>query len=84
MDIEITCKYCNYKKVKVVYNQNSLIDDKCDKCGDTNLEIRDLSKTKIDGYKGCKPFPEKKDSKKDSDYNVGDGDWPYDLIIGGD
>jgi hypothetical protein len=59
--------YCGHKWDKVVYNKQSIEDEKC-RCGDSNLKVRDLSVAKIDAYKGCPPFPPKKVDLNDWNY----------------
>ena len=78
MDVVINCQYCGYKTVKVIYNQKSLEDEICSKCGDRNLVIKELSKTKIDSYAGSPAFPE----KDKSDNCNPDAGWPWNT--GGD
>ena len=76
MQIELTCQYCNFKDIKDVYNPESLKNECCRKCGDRNVELRDLSATKIDAYKGCPPFPPK-EVKKDIDKYEDRSNWPW-------
>lgn len=60
MEIQLTCTYCD-KKWRLHAYSDSKIESKCPKCGDTNIVVKELDKTRIDGYIGCPPFPEKTD-----------------------
>lgn len=53
------CRYCNKKWEKNIY-AGSTTKEICSKCGDTNIDIRELSKTKIDSYIGCPAFKEER------------------------
>jgi hypothetical protein len=54
--LELTCKYCNYKWEISKYN---LVGHRrCPKCNDPNITSKDTDETKLDTYKGCKPFPQ--------------------------
>lgn len=61
MTLDLECTYCGFKWQKEVYAYQTTDQLKCENgnCKDSNLKIRDLSKTKIDTYKGCPPFPKK-------------------------
>jgi hypothetical protein len=80
LEVLIICQYCGHKTTKVIYNQKSLTDETCDKCDDKNLVVKELSKSKIDFYEGCPPFPEK--GVKDSESCNPDAGWPWSM--GGD
>lgn len=60
MNLIIECTYCGHKWEKPVYNKQSIEEEKCVRCGDSNLKVRDASVSKIDAYKGCPAFPPKK------------------------
>ena len=77
-NVVIICKYCGFEEIKVVYNKNSLVDQKCGKCGDTDLILKNAG-NKIDQYEGCPPFPEKGTKELENDDITG---WPH--IWGGD
>lgn len=78
MDIKLTCTYCDHETVKQVYSIHDLDNETCNKCGDRNLVIKDLAKTKIDTYRGSPPFVE----KKDEEIVTIDSGWPWNM--GGD
>ena len=63
MELALTCRYCGHKWEKTVY-ANVHIDDKCPKCDDRNIDVKELSKSKIDTYAGAPEFV-KKDKKED-------------------
>lgn len=71
MDIELECTYCGHKWEKTIYNKSSIESERCPKCKDASLKVRDLAKTKVDYYKGSPPFP----PGKDDDWNRGGGSW---------
>lgn len=52
----LTCKYCDYKFEVEYYSIASAQFDRCKKCGDKNLKIEEITKSKIDYYEGCPPF----------------------------
>lgn len=58
MELLFICRYCDHKWRKHVYS-NTVTDEKCLRCGDTNIDVKELSKARIDSYIGCPPFPEK-------------------------
>lgn len=39
-------------------------EEVCTKCGDSNIDVKELSKTKINTYLGCPPFPEEEKKKE--------------------
>lgn len=57
--MQLTCQYCNWKWRLHIYS-DSKIENKCNKCGDTNITVKELNKTRVDAYQGCPPFEEKK------------------------
>ena len=61
MKVSITCNYCGYTWMEVIYDKASLENKRCqdNNCRDSNLTIKDL-KGKVDQYEGCPPFPIKK------------------------
>lgn len=61
MKVQFTCRYCNHKWREDIYT-SSVSNKKCEKCRDTNLDMVELDKYRIDGYVGCPPFEEKKKS----------------------
>lgn len=65
MEVLLICKYCNNKWTRNLYT-GAVVDEKCIQCGDMNLDVKELAKTKIDGYVGCPAFPEKKEEEKES------------------
>lgn len=58
MELLFICRYCNNHWTKHVYSGASP-EEKCLKCGDSNIDVKELSKYKIDSYIGCPPFPVK-------------------------
>lgn len=68
MVVELEFTYCGKKWNHVARSQAEIELMKCSKCGDSGLKVRDASKSKIDGYAGCPPFPEKKNAAKDIQY----------------
>lgn len=75
MELLLICRYCDNKWTRNVYGKASL-EEKCVKCGDTNIDVKELSKTKIDSYVGCPPFKEKEKEQK-QDFILG-SDWRFD------
>jgi hypothetical protein len=64
--------YCGHKWDKVVYNQQSVVDECCPKCKDRFIKAREYSASKIDTYIGCPPFPVKL-KEEDSGWPWGSG-----------
>jgi hypothetical protein len=60
MNIGLECTYCGHKWEVTAYSKASIESMVCTKCKDSHLKVRDLATSKIDAYKGCPPFPEKK------------------------
>jgi hypothetical protein len=78
VNLIIECTYCGHKWEKAVYNKQSIEDEKCVRCGDSNLKVRDASVSKVDAYKGCPAFPQKKITLNDwnmvgADFAFGEG-----------
>jgi transcription elongation factor Elf1 len=67
VNILFECTYCGHRWEEEIWNQSRIESTKCSKCGDSKLKAKDAAVAKIDGYKGCPPFPEKKE--KDDGYN---------------
>jgi hypothetical protein len=59
MHIEVECTYCGHKWRDNVLTQSEMVSLRCvnGRCFDSNLKVRDLSKTKVDYYQGSPPFP---------------------------
>lgn len=57
----MSCRYCGHQWRKEMHSSDD-IDEKCFKCGDKNLDAKELSKARIDSYKGCPPFVYKEES----------------------
>lgn len=57
MIVDIECTYCGKKWSRLIYARESLDSEKCSKCNDKNLKVRDQAKSKIDYYGGSPPFP---------------------------
>lgn len=72
MELQLTCQYCNEKWRVHIYS-SSKIESKCPKCGDTNVDAKELDKSRIDGYVGCPPFSEE---TKQEELTDGSG-FPY-------
>jgi hypothetical protein len=68
MDVQLECRYCGYIWEKTVYNRSTVEKEACLKCKDTNLNVRDLAKTKVNTYAGSPPFNK-----------LTDDEWPYNL-----
>ncbi len=60
MKVQIVCQYCDFKWIQAIYSPDN-VDQKCLKCKDTNLVVKDLSKVQLDTYIGCPAFPEEKE-----------------------
>jgi DNA-directed RNA polymerase subunit RPC12/RpoP len=61
MDIGLECTYCGHKWEKTFYNKHSIEAERCPRCKDASLKVKDLAKTKVDYYQDSPPFPPKKD-----------------------
>lgn len=61
MRVSIECMYCGHKWEKMAYNKQSIEDEKCPKCNDSTLKVKDLEASKIDYYQGSPPFPPKEE-----------------------
>jgi Zn finger protein HypA/HybF involved in hydrogenase expression len=66
MKVHFTCRYCDYKWREEVYS-NPISNKKCEKCKDTNLDVIELDKYRIDSYVGCPPFPVKEEKLRYED-----------------
>jgi hypothetical protein len=73
MKVLLVCRYCAYSWERNMY-MGEAFQEKCWKCGDTNIDVKDMAKTKIDGYVGCPEFPEKKKEIKEENGNT---DFPF-------
>lgn len=67
MRILFECTYCGNRWEDEVWNQSRIESTRCPKCGDKKLKVKDANTAKIDTYKGCPPFPEKKRKYDDDD-----------------
>jgi hypothetical protein len=67
MILALECLYCGHKWEKNAYNAISLESERCPRCKDSNLKVKELSKSKVDYYVGCPPFPKKEE----------DSGWPW-------
>lgn len=66
MEIKFTCKYCNYKWVKKMYNYENSTSIKCPMCSDKSIIAKEVDNgSKVDYYAGAPAFPEKIEEKKD-------------------
>lgn len=54
--IRLICLYCDHS-MDIDYQPSEFTV--CGKCGDYNLRMVDLKKSKIDYYRGSPPFPDK-------------------------
>lgn len=61
MVVEMECTYCGQKWQETTMNPTSLVNTRCSKCGDKTIRMKDVTKTKVDYYQGCPPFPAKKE-----------------------
>lgn len=61
MDLQFICRYCDHKWERNVYGTQGLENERCPKCNDLDIQIKDLSKTKIDTYAGAPAFKEKEE-----------------------
>jgi hypothetical protein len=64
MEFLLTCLYCGNEWERVMYSGFSEVGN-CPKCNDKNIDVKDLSKAKIDQYRDCAPFPEKESEVPD-------------------
>lgn len=69
MIASLTCKYCNYSWQDTFYNEMSVKNQRCEKCGDKDLKVRDYKDEIVDYYVGCTPFPEKEIDIKEDSFN---------------
>jgi len=60
--VRLICLYCDHK-TDIDYQPSGFIV--CNKCGDSNLRMVDLRKSKIDYYAGSRPFPPKPEKKEE-------------------
>lgn len=58
MYVELECTYCGFKWEESVSTKAEIDEMACihGNCGDTNLKVRDVARTKIDYYQGSPPF----------------------------
>lgn len=69
MEVSFNCTYCDHKWTRNVYSLSGM-EEVCPKCKDKNVKYKELSKSKIDYYQGCRPFEEKKEELNDIDLNI--------------
>lgn len=62
LNLLLICTYCGKKWERTVYGISNVENERCSKCGDTKIEVRDNSKSKVDYYSGCPAFPKKPDN----------------------
>jgi hypothetical protein len=77
MKVHIMCRYCGFKLVKEIYGQSSLENEKCIKCGDRDLDVKEFSKSTVDYYQGCPPFPDKNSVRKEPETISTPNDWGF-------
>ena len=68
MNFVIICLYCDHKETRQYFSKSMVKGDKCSRCGDKNLKVKEESSTKIDTYIGCPEFPDT-ESKDDDKYD---------------
>jgi hypothetical protein len=81
MNFLLSCRYCGYEWNKMGYGHISE-DESCLKCNDKNIDVRDLSKTKVDYYAGSPSFQDTTEEIKDNE--TGMSDFPFWMTSGGD
>ncbi len=74
MVVELTCTYCGYVTTKDIYSKLGIEKERCMKCNDRHLKIRDRYATDINYYEGCPPFPDEEKTY----YITGEGTEDYD------
>ena len=62
MDFLLICRYCDHRWELTQEALKYAGYPKCDKCGDENITIKELAKSKIDAYQGCPEFEYKEES----------------------
>lgn len=67
MQLLLTCKYCDHKWEISTYS-DSVPEEKCSRCGDPNIRVTELSKSKIDAYEGCPPFVDRDEKDPNGGY----------------
>lgn len=71
MMVKILCHYCGMDWTCNLYSKSAVGSLKCLRCGDKNLKLIDLDRTKIDYYAGSPPFPdEEKEEDSVLDYDT--------------
>ncbi len=65
MILEIECLYCGYKWERNVYMRTSMDNEKCLKCKDSHLKVRDMNDVKVNYYLGSPDFPSDKPDDPD-------------------
>lgn len=56
--LHLECTYCGYTYEKEFFYGGTAEFERCAKCKDRHLIIRDKKEVKIDTYAGATPFPE--------------------------
>lgn len=69
----LICTYCDHKRITRFYNKLSIKSERCAKCNDKHLKVKDLSYVKIDTYAGSPDFDEEKEIAKMLDNLVPEG-----------
>lgn len=74
MELLLTCRYCNntWRLNPETLKANGYPE--CSKCGDENIDIKELDKSRIDSYIGCPKFPEPKEESGNTDFPFWSGD----------
>ena len=71
MEVLFRCLYCDHKWIVKIYG-SSVPQEDCGRCGDKNIIVKSLEKSKIDYYAGALPFP-KEEGNGNSYKNDGGG-----------
>jgi hypothetical protein len=59
MNFALECTYCGHKWTKALYSKHTVVAEKCPKCRDSKIKVKDLSVAKVDYYEGSPSFPPK-------------------------
>jgi len=57
MIVSLKCNYCGCYWERYVPKKSEFRQPSCLKCGDQDISVRDLAKSKVDYYAGAPKFP---------------------------